>query len=53
MKLSGSCAVGSTARAGYGLLSGSFARPPPLGLKWKENWFWFQDRSIERDERTR
>ena len=37
-KTATSCAVSSAARTRFGLGSGTFARPPPTGPKWKEAW---------------
>ena len=38
LKRLGSCAVSSAASTGYGLGSGTFAKPPSLGQNWKGNW---------------
>ena len=38
MKMGGRCAISSAASTGYGLGTGTFTRPPPLGQNWKEIW---------------
>ena len=36
MRMGRNCSVSSAASTGFGLGSGTFARPPPLGPKWKD-----------------
>ena len=44
MRIGSNCTVCSAASTGLRLVSGTFARPPPLGPNWKDIW---EQRKIE------